>query len=265
MIDFATAWTTHLRQHAHPRLDPAIDRAFWEGYALEYDRQAGSAARCLASVSRLLHPDDTLLDIGAGTGRFALPLARQARMVTALDHSPAMLAILDQQAKRQGVTNIRLLQADWPHVTVEPHDVTLAAWSLYRQLDLAKALQRMVQATRRLLIIIDSVASDPPHRPLIERYCGSWHETQWPNHLVMAGVLWQQGLLAEVQIVDETCTVAGPSPEAVAQQLVGIDTPRRIVAALAYELRPWLMRQGEHWVYSFSQPVGMVIWQAKTD
>jgi ubiquinone/menaquinone biosynthesis C-methylase UbiE len=39
----------------------------------------------LALIRGLLRPDDTLLDVGAGTGRFALPLASSVKQVTALD------------------------------------------------------------------------------------------------------------------------------------------------------------------------------------
>ncbi|WP_322510847.1 class I SAM-dependent methyltransferase [Chloroflexus sp.] len=259
--DFAAAWTAHLRQHNDPRLDPAIDRAFWERYAVEYDRQAGSVTQCLELVRHLLHPDDTLLDIGAGTGRFALPIARLVRAVTALDQSSAMLSILSHRAAQQGITNLRLLEADWPDVIVEPHDVTLAAWSLYRQLDLATALQQMAAVTRRLLIIIDSVASDPPHRSLIEHHCGGWHEARWPHHLLIAGALWQQGLLAEVRIVNEECVISGSSPEAIVRQMVSTDTPASIVTAMARDVTPLLVRHADGWRYAYRQPVGVVIWQ----
>jgi SAM-dependent methyltransferase len=41
---------------------------------------------------------DPVLDLGAGTGRVALALARAGHRVTALDHDPELLAELDQRA-----------------------------------------------------------------------------------------------------------------------------------------------------------------------
>ena len=52
----------------------------------------------------------TILEYGCGIGRLAMPLARRAARrggtVTAIDRSPAMLAIARQQAARHSVANI---------------------------------------------------------------------------------------------------------------------------------------------------------------
>ena len=45
-----------------------------------------------------VQPSDVWLDVGAGAGRFALPIARRAREVIALDPSPGMLAALRELA-----------------------------------------------------------------------------------------------------------------------------------------------------------------------
>ena len=44
-----------------------------------------------------------VLEVGAGTGRIALPLARAGHAVTALDPSPAMLAIARERASMEGL------------------------------------------------------------------------------------------------------------------------------------------------------------------
>src|SRR5262249_40628783 len=47
-----------------------------------------------------------ILDAGAGTGRFSLPLAQAGHRVTHLDLSPEMLAAAQERAAREGVTGI---------------------------------------------------------------------------------------------------------------------------------------------------------------
>jgi SAM-dependent methyltransferase len=59
-------------------------------------------------------PDDTWLDIGAGAGRYALPLALRVREVVALDPSQGMLAALGEQAAEAGIANVRSIEARWP-------------------------------------------------------------------------------------------------------------------------------------------------------
>jgi SAM-dependent methyltransferase len=53
----------------------------------------------------------TVLDVGAGTGRVALRLARGGCAVTALDRDPALLAVLEERAADAGV-EVRTLVAD---------------------------------------------------------------------------------------------------------------------------------------------------------
>jgi peptidoglycan-N-acetylglucosamine deacetylase len=54
----------------------------------------------------------SVLEIGAGSGRFTLDLAQRAEHVVAVDVSPQMLALLSKKADRAGLTNIETLQGD---------------------------------------------------------------------------------------------------------------------------------------------------------
>ncbi len=67
----------------------------------------------------LAQPDDAWLDIGAGAGRYALPLALHVREVIALDPSAGMLAALREQAAEHEIRNVVTVEARWP---VEPAD-----------------------------------------------------------------------------------------------------------------------------------------------
>jgi molybdenum cofactor cytidylyltransferase len=63
-------------------------------------------------------PSDTWLDVGAGAGRYALPLARSVREVIALDPSPGMLGALREGMAEHRIANLRIVEGRWP-----------AAWS----------------------------------------------------------------------------------------------------------------------------------------
>ena len=74
--------------------------------------QASSAeADVLLALSRR---EDSWLDIGAGGGRFALPLAGRVRRVIAVEPSPAMRQVLDEGARAAGATNLSVHDARWP-------------------------------------------------------------------------------------------------------------------------------------------------------
>ena len=66
----------------------------------------------------LVRSGDHWLDVGAGAGRFALPIARaldpSGGEVVALDASPAMLEALREMAEDHAIENIRTTEARWP-------------------------------------------------------------------------------------------------------------------------------------------------------
>ena len=74
--------------------------------------RTGDAA--LDALSDIALPDDVWVDIGAGAGRLALPLALRVRQVIAIEPSPAMRAELANLQIEHGITNIDLRDERWP-------------------------------------------------------------------------------------------------------------------------------------------------------
>lgn len=72
----------------------------------------------LAVLLGLVRSGDRWLDVGAGAGRFALPIAQaldpSGGEVVALDASPAMLEALREMAEDHAIENIRTTEARWP-------------------------------------------------------------------------------------------------------------------------------------------------------
>lgn len=100
-----------------------------------------------------LHPEFEILDIGCGTGNYALPLAGQVKKVVALDPSPSMLAILEQRAAEAGITNIETVCLTWEEIDLvergwkERFGLVLAAMTPGVQ-D-AETLRKMLAASNR--------------------------------------------------------------------------------------------------------------------
>src|SRR6266536_2878328 len=99
----ARPWTLDELAHAGAEhLDPA--------FVAGYDRKQGSPdpAPDLAVLdAHGLGAASTVVDLGAGTGRFALAAARRFHRVVAVDVSPAMLAAIEERKGQSAVECVR--------------------------------------------------------------------------------------------------------------------------------------------------------------
>jgi len=98
-------------------------------------------------------PEETWLDIGAGAGRYALPLALRVREVIAVERSAGMRRALRTGMAEHGIDNVRVIPAPWPEALADlgelpAADVCLIAHVGYDVEDMAPFLDAMEAATR---------------------------------------------------------------------------------------------------------------------
>jgi SAM-dependent methyltransferase len=113
-------------------------------------RRTGDIA--LDALLSLSHPDDVWLDVGAGGGRYALPLALAVREVIALDPSDGMVSVLREGVAEHGIENVRIMQGRWP-AAADPSiqaDVAFIAHVGYDVEQIGPFLEGMEQSARRL-------------------------------------------------------------------------------------------------------------------
>jgi CTP:molybdopterin cytidylyltransferase MocA len=132
----------------------------------------------LDAVRSHARPDDTWLDIGAGAGRYALPLARSVRRVIALDPSASMLGALRESMVEHAIVNVDLLDGRWPAALESgravlsealPVDVSLIAHVGYDVEAIGPFVDAMELATRRECLAV-----------LMERSPATLAEAFWP-------------------------------------------------------------------------------------
>jgi ubiquinone/menaquinone biosynthesis C-methylase UbiE len=96
------------------KVDFEREKSWWDAKAPKEEQDIGDEAinRALRwrETERHLEGVETILDVGAGTGAFSIPLARRGFSVTHLDFSLAMLEIARQNA--QDLKNIRLVEGN---------------------------------------------------------------------------------------------------------------------------------------------------------
>jgi SAM-dependent methyltransferase len=60
-----------------------------------------------------------VLDIGAGPGNYAIPMANKAAEVTAVEPARGMAAILERRVEAAGIGNIRIVEKSWEEVDLQ--------------------------------------------------------------------------------------------------------------------------------------------------
>ena len=113
----------------------------------------------------LAEPDDTWLDVGAGAGRFAFPLALAIREVIAVDPSAAMVDALNHGAREHGIANVRVVEGRWPSAAaalgaLPAADVSLIANVGHDTEDIGPFVDALDRATRRECIAV--MQEQPP-------------------------------------------------------------------------------------------------------
>ena len=99
-------------------------------------------------------PGETWLDIGAGGGRYALPLALAGAKVIAIDPSPGMLGILKQTAGEFGVDGVEVREGRWPLLDPPQGDVAFISHVSYDIAEIGPFLDAMETSARRLCVAV---------------------------------------------------------------------------------------------------------------
>jgi SAM-dependent methyltransferase len=187
-----------------PGRSPA-DPGYWDRRAKRFaERSLRSVAGdpFLARLRRLTGSRTTVLDVGSGPGRFALALAPRVAEVVAVDPSPAMLAHLRRQARRRGVSNVRVVEGTWDEVDVAPADVAFASYVLPIVDDAPRFLAKLdASARRHALLYLGAFTIDGILDPLWRHFHGR-PRRPGPTWLDARAVLREMGIEPSVEVVE---------------------------------------------------------------
>ncbi len=118
VADALAAWAARVRENAEQveRFREAPDPSDFYGPVSSTFRAdpRRTDEPLLGDLLGLAGPGQTWLDIGAGAGRYALPLALIVREVVAVEPSPGMAAALRDGMREHGIANIRIVEGGWP-------------------------------------------------------------------------------------------------------------------------------------------------------
>ncbi|MBN1975268.1 MAG: class I SAM-dependent methyltransferase [Sedimentisphaerales bacterium] len=139
----------------------------------------------------------TVLDIGAGTGAWAVLLSKSAGKVTAIEPSAEMRQLLRENLENEGIDNVEILDEIWPVSSIKPHDFSLTSHSVYGCEDLRDFINAMTETTRHTCFMLLR-ATD--HNGIMARAANRiWGQPyDSPNFQVAYNAMLQMGMFPNV-------------------------------------------------------------------
>ena len=196
--DYWRPFAQHFRQDPRRTDDPMIDK-----------------------IASRISAESTVLDVGGGAGRIALPLALKVSHVTVAEPSESMIEQLQEEAKQSEITNVTVVQSLWEDAKVEPADVVICAHVLYGVADAEPFIRKLDEHAREQVMILCFM------RAPISRMSPFWLPVHGEERIDMPGLselmplLWEMDIYADVEMFKPSPLQTFESTEDAHSQLLG--------------------------------------------
>ena len=187
----------------------------------------------------LLSADATVLDIGGGAGRFALPLATRASAVTVVEPSAEAVGLLRERAAEAGLSNITVIDQQWEEADVSSADLVICSLVLHHVPEGAAFITKMLEHATNRVAIVEMM--EPPSAlevPFYERVYGA-APPPMPGVPELLQLLWAMDIHPDVTMLPPETAVMGRDRGEIVSQIrrrldVEENTPAdsRLLAAL---------------------------------
>jgi len=187
----------HARKSLSQRWSPGADR-FREDPFREHE----TLERLLAFI----RPDDKLLDVGGGAGRY-LPLALHCREYVNVEPAAGMGQQFLAAVEQAGIKNATWLQKDWFEAEIDAN-VTFCANVVYYIEDIVRFVERLQAASRRRVMIVMHSVPPTDIGAKIFRCVNEREQALAPGFRELLPVLWDMGLLPDVHVLGPSDFIA---------------------------------------------------------
>jgi SAM-dependent methyltransferase len=256
--DWVHEWKRLVRERegaAHGHSDPR----YWDRRAPTFARSTGSRAdQFLEVLAPYLSPRKTLIDVGAGAGRHAVPLAARLEWVTAVEPSEGM------RAQLPALPNLTVVACSWEDAEVAPADLVICSHVLYGVGDVVEFVEKMELAAReRVFIMLREGPVPHPANVLRDRMAaGPLPRITRFSDLFM--VLIQMGIRPDVTFISYPVVNRYASIEEAVADCRPLFGDGWDESGARDELEKMLVRDGDELVYDAGTSVsGVAQWQPR--
>ena len=256
-----------------------LGQAYWNqrGRARRYGAWLDGTAEkdpLFARLRREVTRHSTVVDVGAGTGRFSLALAPRVEEVVAVDASRAMLGVLRRTARQRGLGNVRAVESRWEDAPlaattvggVPAADVLVCSYVVPLVAEAEAFLSKLDAACRgRAFVTMNASSGDALTDPFWRHFHGRRRRPA-PTYLDLRAILQGLGLQPEVEVVEMTMLVRFETLAASVKyyrDLLVLPDTAEVRAELRDLLSSWLVEdRGVLRPPVRTMPTAIVSWQA---
>lgn len=214
-----------------------------------------------------------VLDIGAGPGNFAIPVARIASQVTALEPASEMVKILQKRAAAEHLENISIMQRTWQEVDVEEEGLIgqfdLVFASMTPGIQDPETLEKMIKASRGYCYLsgFSGHRWGEAYRELWQLFYGEDIGDNPGDIIYPFGLLYSMGYRPNLRFSSHRWVHEHPVEEATKNILQFFENYMDISAGTRKEIEDYVVNHAENG--TFRQEVngcsGMMLWRVNND
>ena len=244
---------------------------FWDKRALSFSAHAHKS-KYSKDFLKIIKPsaDDTVLDMGSGSGTLAIPLAFKVKKVTAVDFSGNMLRHLREFARKDRLNNIKTIkdswEDDWDKAKIGKHDIAVASRSVAID-DLQTAIKKLNNAVRKR-IYLSTVVGDGPHDRKIFEAIGRKFNPPI-DYIYVYNLLYQMDINANVNFIFDKYDRIYDSHETAMNSFTWMlnEITKKEEERLAQFLKEHLVESGSKWTLDYKKEVkwAVIWWEKEND
>lgn len=194
-------------------------RSYWQRHAQQAQKNS-RAIELLAEVQ----PSWRVLDIGAGPGTLALPLAEKAAHVTAVEPASGMAQVLHENIAEANLSNISVIQKRWDDIDVVQdltgtYDLVIVSFA-FGMLDLLDTVKKICQVANHRVVLYWHAAPMARDVDAVQLW-PLLHGKQFtpiPKANIIFNLLYCMGIYADVQVMPRAYTETFASIDAAVEE-----------------------------------------------
>ncbi len=250
---------------------------FWDSRAAFFDKGSKKNIEAVKLVEKfkekqIITSEKSVLDIGAGTGVYAIPMSKISKSVTTIDIAQNMLDIVEEKAKKENLTNVEIKKVNWVDIDLEKYkwekkfDLVFASMSpaihdyqtLVKMIDASKGYCYLSAWVKRDFKIEDALFN------LVNKSQGKKGVNEDKIYFAF-NVLWNLGYHPEVQFQERTRKTTYSIEEAYESYTKKLMIKNKLEESDKKEILKYLEKNSVNGevVEELNSVVGSLLWKVK--